>query len=55
MATLNAFGRNDEEQFLPVKVAYSSDKIVDICEFVKIQDPIPTIDGYITNLFRWPH
>ena len=53
LAPLNAFGKSDEKQFL--KVAYSSDKIVAICEFVKIQRPIPAIDGSNTNILRWPY
>ena len=41
-------------QFLQVKVAYSSDNIVAICGFVKIQRPISSIDRCITIIFRCP-
>ena len=43
-----------KKQFLQVKVAYSIDKIVAICGFVKIQHPISSIDRSITIIFRCP-
>ena len=47
-------GNMTKKQFLQVKVAYSSDKIVAICGFVKIQRPISSINRSITIIFRCP-